>query len=230
MRRVPDPCGDSPFMGIYESLSAAYGPRRWWPVTPAGGVEPEYTGGPSTRIQMLEVAVGAVLTQNTSWKNASKAIANLNRAGLLNPEGLTGIDTKSLAGLIRPSGYFNQKAERIKVLAAYLSGNGRPDRDGLLELEGIGPETADSIMLYGYGELHFVVDAYTRRIFGRIGLIGGGEAYEAVQLVFESNIPPEVHVYQEYHALIVEHGKRSCTRSPDCGECVIGALCGRCGL
>ena len=220
--------GDSGlYIDIYRALRRAYGPQRWWPVTPSGALEPAYTGGPSTPAQVFEVAAGAVLTQNTAWKNASRAIVNLNRAGRLDPEAICGIDEAELAELIRPSGYFNQKARRLKILARHLAAAERITREGLLDLEGIGPETADSIMLYAFGEPYFVVDAYTRRIFERIGVIDGASPYEEIRKRFESNLPRRASLYREYHALIVEHGKRSCRRVLLCEHCTITGFCAR---
>lgn len=216
---------NSVFIQTYRALRSAYGPQRWWPVTPPGAFEPAYTGGPRTPAQVFEVAAGAVLTQNTAWKNAARAITNLNRAGILNPVGIRDIDVGKLAYLVRPSGYYNQKARRLKTLAVFFAGAGKVTREALLDLDGIGPETADSIMLYAFGKPYFVVDAYTRRIFERIGALAGGEPYEKIRGALEADLPRRVSLYQEYHALIVEHGKRSCRRVPLCGACVIAGCC-----
>lgn len=211
---------------IYERLFSVYRGQGWWPVTPDGKVEPEYKGGPENPSHRFEVAVGAILTQNTAWKNASKAIENLNRAGLMSPDAIRAVDMSELAAAIRPAGYYNQKAERLKRLAAHLSEEPRPTRESLLSLNGIGPETADSIMLYAYGEPYFVVDAYTRRIFSRIGLIEGVEPYDEIRLMFERELPRNSLLYQEYHALIVEHAKSRCLRrKPICSECAITRYC-----
>lgn len=217
----------SQLIEIYRVLRRAYGPQRWWPVTPPGELVPVYTGGPRTPAQVFEVAVGAVLTQNTSWKNAARAVINLNRAGKLDPAAIGKIDEGELAALIRPSGYYNQKARRLKVLAEYLSRATEVTRGGLLDLAGIGPETADSIMLYAFGKAYFVVDAYTRRIFSRVGVIDGRSPYEEIRSMFEANIQRRVSLYREYHALIVEHAKRSCKRNPLCKSCNINRFCDR---
>lgn len=213
------------FGDVYEKLLDVYGPQGWWPVTPPGERQPLYTGGPESEEQRFEVAVGALLTQNTSWRNASSAIVNLNDAGILSPGGITSSDERSLARLIRPAGYFNQKAKRLKVLARFFSECGEVTRDGLLALDGIGPETADSIMLYGFGKSFFVVDAYTRRIFERLGLLEGKVPYERIREIFEQALPRNINVYKEYHALIVEHAKRFCRKRPLCGDCPLGDLC-----
>ena len=213
--------GNTILIETYRKLRSAYGPQRWWPVTPPGGFEPIYTGGPRTPAQVFEVVVGAVLTQNTAWKNAARAIINLNRANVLDPADIRDIDVGKLAHLVRPSGYYNQKSRRLKTLAVFFAGAGEVTREALLDLDGIGPETADSIMLYAFGKPYFVVDAYTRRIFERIGVLVGGEPYEKIRETFEARLPRRVSLYQEYHALIVEHGKRSCRRVPLCSACVI---------
>jgi endonuclease-3 related protein len=213
-------------MEIYEGLLAAYGPQGWWPVTPEGECEPGYSGGPRNALQRFEVAFGAILTQNTAWSNASRAIENLNRNSLMSPERIRAVALQKLAETIRSAGYFNQKAERLKLLVSNLPANRPPTRETLLAVKGIGPETADSILLYGYDRLHFVVDAYTRRIFSRVGLVTGDEPYEEISAVFEGGLPRSVEVYQEYHALIVEHGKRRCLRSrPLCRSCCISRFC-----
>jgi len=213
------------FMEIYERLLARYGPRKWWPVTPDGETRPRYTGGPGNERQRFEVAVGAVLTQNTAWKNAAKAIEMLNKEALMSPERLSRVDAERLAGLIRSAGYFNQKAKRLVYLARFFLKTKKIDRDNLLSVNGIGPETADSILLYGFGLPYFVVDAYTRRIFGRIGIVDPAASYDEIQSKFERRIPGNVHLYQEYHALIVEHGKGVCRAKPLCQECVLSDVC-----
>ena len=218
--------GDTILIEIYEKLLSVYGRQGWWPVTPEGKVEPEYSGGPDNFSHRFEVAVGAILTQNTAWKNASLAIENLNRAGLLSPCAIRAAGLPELTETIRGSGYYNQKAERLKRLAAYLSDETVPTRESLLAINGIGPETADSIMLYGYGEPCFVIDAYTRRIFSRVGLVKGDEPYDEIQLMFERDLPRSTDLYQEFHALIVEHAKRRCRpREPICITCCIAQCC-----
>ncbi len=216
---------DRRFYEIYRLLYGFYGPQGWWPVTPHGEVVPRYTGGPVDSRGRFEVAVGAILTQNTAWSNAALAIERLNREGAMTPESIANMELENLAELIRPAGYFRQKAERLRILALhFLSGAGH-SRDELLALKGVGPETADSILLYGWGEPFFVVDAYTRRMFGRIGLIEPDSSYEAIRASFEKNLPRKTKLYQEYHALIVEHGKRTCKKVPLCEKCLLKKLC-----
>ncbi len=213
------------FIEIYEKLLAAYGPRGWWPVTPPGERRPRYTGGPRDAAQRFEVAVGALLTQNTTWANASRAIESLNEARILSPEGIEETDERSLARMIRSSGYFNQKAGRLKLLARFFLDGGEITREGLLGLRGVGPETADSILLYAFGKSIFVVDAYTRRIFERLGLLKGKATYEEIRETFERALPRDAAIYREYHALIVEHAKRFCRKRPLCGDCPLEDRC-----
>lgn len=205
---------------IFDTLLAAYGPRFWWPAeTP------------------FEVCIGAILTQNTNWGNVEKAIANLKRAGLLTPGRLRDIPTEQLAELIRPAGYFNVKSARLKDfitwlyrvfegnLAAMFSGEWRELRPELLAVRGIGPETCDSILLYAGHKPTFVVDAYTRRLFSRLGLISPQAGYDEVRDLFMANLPNDVALFNEYHALIVEHCKEHCRSKPLCGECHLRFRC-----
>jgi endonuclease-3 related protein len=209
------------FRAVYELLRDVYGPQRWWPVTPRGEKTPRYTGGPRSDAQRFEVAVGAILTQNTAWTNASRAIEILNADGIVSPETICALDEVTLAGKIRCAGYYNQKARRLRTLAAFFRSGTPITREALLALEGVGPETADSIMLYAVGSPHFVVDRYTRRMFGRLGLVRPDDPYEEVRRAFERALPRRVSVYREYHALIVEHGKRLCRKSPLCEKCLL---------
>ncbi|MFH1868030.1 MAG: endonuclease III domain-containing protein [Candidatus Omnitrophota bacterium] len=201
---------------IYNILYENYGPRRWWPAdTP------------------LEVAVGAILTQNTNWVNVEKAIKNLKVKKVLRASTLNKLDQKTLAKLIRPSGYYNIKAKRLKSFISYLFNNYsgsmanlgkrplRKLRDELLGIKGIGPETADSIILYAAGKPIFVVDSYTRRMMSCLGVIDAGSSYEKMQSVFMSNLPRSTKLFNEYHALIVEHSKRVCRAKPLCADCFL---------
>ncbi len=216
---------DGRFLKVYELLRRAHGPRRWWPVTPPGETKPLYTGGPRSDLQRFEVAAGAILTQNTAWTNAARAIENLNRLGAISPGAIGRMDVQSLALAIRSAGYFNQKAKRLKTIAAHFRANRKMTREGLLALDGVGPETADSIMLYGFKAPFFVVDAYTRRLFGRLDLVDPSASYEEIRERFERNLPRRVFVYKEYHALIVEHGKLVCRKAPLCEKCLLKKLC-----
>ncbi len=212
---------------VYETLYDRFGPQGWWPVTADGETEARYSGGPACDSQRFEVAAGAVLTQNTSWANASMAVSNLVRRGALDPESIHSMDVKTLAELIRSSGYYNRKAVILKELAGCFPQRAEITRESLLAVSGIGPETADSIMLYAFGEPFFVVDAYTMRVFSRIGLIAPGERYENVRAFFEGNLPADVGIFQEYHALIVKVAKEFCRRKPMCDGCPLYPLCGR---
>lgn len=203
-------------MRIYDRLLRCFGPRGWWP-------------GDTT----FEVMVGAILTQNTAWQNVEKAIANLKDKGLLNPSGLYLIPERELAELIRPAGYFNVKARRLKNFVKFLFEHydGDPDRlaesnlsdlrQELLAINGVGPETADSILLYALNKPIFVVDAYTKRIFSRHNLIPVGASYSEVQAFLMDNLPRDVALYNEFHALMVHLGKTFCKAKPDCETCPI---------
>jgi len=201
---------------FYDAMLAAYGPQGWWPAdTP------------------FEVVVGAILTQNTNWKNVERAIANLKREGLLSPAALHAVDPARLAEVIRPAGYFRIKAARLKHFITMLVDRFGGDlealfalgtaslRETVLAVRGVGPETADSIVLYAAGKPVFVVDAYTARILARHGMIEPGEAgYEEIQDLMASGLPDEVALLQEYHALLVAVGKRHCKkRAPECVGC-----------
>lgn len=185
---------------LYDRLLDAYGPQHWWPAESA-----------------FEVIVGAVLTQNTSWKNVEKAITRLKATGNLDLDHIVALSQDDLAGLIRSSGFFNVKAKRLKNLCGWLQSQGGLDelagwrtgklRQSLLEINGIGPETADDILLYAFQRPVFVIDSYTRRLLGTLGLIQGTEDYETLRQMFESCLPPDHRLYNEYHALIVRHAK-----------------------
>jgi endonuclease-3 related protein len=206
---------------VFGWLAAHFGPLHWWPAeTP------------------FEVVVGAILTQNTAWSNVERAISQLKEAGVLTPGGIRGIDRVDLEKLVRPAGFFRQKAERLQLLVehlftshqgdlgAMLSGPVAAVRKELLALKGVGPETADSILLYAGDRPSFVVDAYTRRLFTRLGLLSGRETYEDIRSLFMDSLSPETDLFNEYHALIVEECKTFCRkRQPLCQECPLLDLC-----
>jgi len=204
---------------IYDKLFSFFGPQHWW-----SGKTP------------FEVIVGAILTQNTSWINVSKAIDNLKGEKLLSPVALKKVSINKLARLIRPSGYYNQKAKKLKNFVSFLfnryQGNlknmFRQDliklREELLSVNGIGPETADSILLYASEKPIFVVDAYTKRILSRHKLIGEDYDYHRVQEIFMKNLKPEVKLFNEYHALFVKLGKDICKTKPNCLICPLKKL------
>ncbi len=197
----------------------AFGHQHWWPAD-----------------SPFEVMVGAILTQQTNWKNVEKAIGNLKKAKRLSPRAILRTRDRVLQGLVRPSGYFRQKARKLKVFCRFLLEEYGTDigkmrrssvtrlRSQLLSLWGIGRETADSILLYALGKPVFVVDAYTVRIGERMGLFRF-RGYEHVRAYFESNLKKSVPLFREYHALLVELGKRCCRNKPRCEDCPVKELC-----
>ena len=205
---------DSLIPRIYALLLDAYGPQGWWPV--GGRYFPK-------RHDPFEVTVGAILTQNTSWKNASMAVEELRSREMLSVNAILNTAIEKLAGAIRCSGYYNQKADRLKRVCQFLhSADGRiPSREELLAIKGIGPETADSILLYAYHIPLFVIDAYTRRVFSRIGMICGHTPYDELQGLFMKHLPVDEKLFNEYHALIVYHAKAVCGKVPRCSDCTV---------
>ncbi|HHT9136126.1 MAG TPA: endonuclease III domain-containing protein [Candidatus Wunengus sp. YC60] len=199
---------------IYQKMFDALGPRQWWP-------------GETS----FEVVIGAILTQNTNWSNVEKAIKNLKMADKLSPEGIYGLSVTELAELIRPSGFFNVKAKRVKAFINWLFSRYEGSlskmfardlevlRSELLSVKGIGPETADSILLYAGNMPTFVVDAYTHRIFSRHELIPEESTYDEMKSFFEENLPKDVQLFNEYHALIVNIGKMFCKPRKACDPC-----------
>ena len=206
---------------IYKALARHHGILNWWPAdTP------------------FEMAVGAILTQNTAWANVEKALDNLKRAKVLSPSGLASLSPGALETLVRPAGYFRVKARRLGNFSRYLVRNFNGDmnalcdgplekvRQRLLALEGIGPETADSILLYAGARPSFVVDAYTRRVFQRIGFLQGHETYADIQQLFMQNLPHEAVLYNDYHAQIVQLAKTCCRKNrPSCTICPVSRVC-----
>ena len=204
---------------IYEVLFKRFGPQEWWP-----GDTP------------FEIIIGAILTQNTNWSNVEKAIANLKKAKVLSFERLHALDIKKLAELIRPAGYFNIKAKRLKNFLDWLYENYRGGlasldnvsteelRQQLLSIKGVGPETADSILLYALNRPIFVVDAYTARIMARHHLIDAEADYHQIQELFMSRLPTDVALFNEYHALLVRLGKDFCKPTPKCEICPLNKM------
>ncbi len=204
---------------VYDRLFAAYGPQHWWP-----GDSP------------FEVMVGAILVQNTAWKNVEKAIANLVEHGLLEPRALYDTPATELEELIRPAGYFRMKTRRLRSLLEFLLEryDGSLDamfatdlptlRQELLGVHGVGPETADSILLYAGGMLSFVVDTYTHRVLARHGWIGFDADYHEIQDHFQDGLPADSQLYNEYHALLVRVGHVHCRKTPKCDGCPLADL------
>lgn len=200
------------------ALADAYGRQDWWPAdTP------------------FEVMVGAVLTQRTSWHNAELALAALRDASLLEAHALAVVPLARVEALVRPAGFYRQKARRLQGLGRWVMDAGgiagaarlsdRALREALLELDGIGPETADAIALYAFARPRFVVDAYARRLLSRLGLIVGDEPYEALRRAVEGTLPADAGVLGELHALIVQHAKAHCRARPACAGCALAVQC-----
>jgi endonuclease-3 related protein len=204
---------------IYRTLYQTYGPRDWWPAETS-----------------FEVMVGAILTQNTSWRNVEKAIQKLKGKGVLNPEGIHDLKKTQLASLIKSSGYYRIKTDRVKAFVNFLFEEFDGDlkrmgrerlgelREKLLGVKGIGPETADSILLYGLKKSIFVIDAYTKRILSRHKMISENTAYEEVQKLFMEHLPLDEKLFNEYHALLVHLGKTVCKKIPRCDICPIKSI------
>ena len=202
-------------LDLYARLYKAFGPRHWWPADSG-----------------FEVAVGAILTQNTAWRNVTKAISNLKTAHLLSARGLYDVPARDLAETIRPAGYYNVKARRLKNFVDFVFEESDGDfdqiftedfdalREKLLSVNGIGPETADSILLYGGNKPTFVVDTYTKRILSRHGLMPEEVSYDEVRDFFMDCLEPDVAMFNEYHALLVHLGHAFCLKTkPKCSEC-----------
>lgn len=205
---------------IYRRLDDAYGDQRWWP-----GDSP------------FEIAVGAILTQNTAWANVERAIDNLRKAGLLNAEELAVLAPSAVAPLIKPAGYYNVKARRLRSFLDFLAEECGGDvealrrlglaaaREKLLAVRGVGPETADSILLYACGLPTFVVDAYTHRVLLRHGLAEEAATYDEVKEIFEANLEAEAARFNQYHALLVKVGRERCRRrEPRCAGCPLAGI------
>jgi len=207
---------------IYRRLYRRYGPQGWWPGE-----------GP------LDVVIGAILTQAAAWTNVETAMRNLKEAGCWSLEAIHRLPVDDLAIIIHSSGYFNAKARKLKAFAAHVAGvyggdlsaflgqELDPLRVELLSIYGIGPETADDILLYAAGKPTFVIDTYTRRIVQRLGVIGleTGDGYEAYQALFHDNLPHDALLFNEYHALLDRHAKEACAKTPRCESCCLRDIC-----
>lgn len=206
------------FRQVYKKLFKHYGPQQWWPAE-----------------SPFEVMVGAVLTQNTAWPNVEQAITNLKKNDCLSPDRILAVPEKQLASWLRPSGYFNIKAKRLRNFSQWYANAGGYEsarrlqthrlRKMLLSVNGIGYETADDILLYAFERPVFVIDAYTRRLFVRLGLVNQDTGYESLRATFEKSLPTDVALFNEYHALIVRHAKEVCKKTPDCLSCCVSENC-----
>nr|VFJ75616.1 MAG: DNA-3-methyladenine glycosylase III [Candidatus Kentron sp. FW] len=205
-------------LSVYHTLEEYYGSQDWWP-----GDSP------------FEIMVGAILTQNTAWANVEKAIGNLKKAAYLGADEIVALPLPDLADLIRPSGYFNVKAKRLQHFCKWYTEQGKYDRlsrfgtsslrNALLSVHGIGPETADDILLYAFERPTFVIDTYTRRIFSRLNILDGDLPYEILRSIIEGALPTDCRLFNEYHALIVRHGKDICRKRPWCESCCLRPNC-----
>ncbi|SEO70059.1 endonuclease III domain-containing protein [Aquisalimonas asiatica] len=203
---------------VFDTLYAAFGPQHWWPATT------DY-----------EIITGAVLTQNTAWRNVERALANLRARNLLAPSAVMSVSEAELADALRPAGYYNVKAGRLRnVTAALIEDGGVAGwrewstaalRRRLLGVRGVGAETADCILLYVLGRPVFVIDAYTRRILTRLDLVRDDATYDALAKWFREGLPTDARVYNEYHALLVRLGNGVCRPRPRCPECPLAGLC-----
>jgi len=221
---------------IYSELYSIYGPQHWWPVTKDNQTSPRYHKNIElNERQKLEICFGAILAQNTNWKNAEKAIINLNKNNLIDIHKIMKINDDRLAKIIKSSGYHNQKAIKLKNFSSFLFKNYSGDlnlffenninklREELLSVNGVGPETADSIMLYAAKKPIFVIDAYAKRIINRIGF--KEDTYEDLQELFMGDLEKNEKLFNEYHALLVELGKNNCKKEPLCAKCPVNKMC-----
>ncbi len=212
---------------IFKKLYNHYGPQGWWPLMNYQGENPTKTGSirgyhplnyslPKTPDEQFEIIVGTILTQNTAWTSAEKALENLKKMDVINPKRLLLVDEGLLKSAVRPAGFLNQKSAYLKNISQFFQSlEGRtPSRKEILQVKGVGNETADSILLYAYHQPEFVVDAYTRRIFSHLQIVDENISYLELKKLFEDNLPDDVPLYQEYHALIVEHAKRYYRKKP----------------
>ena len=205
---------------VYQRLYQRYGPQHWWP-----------SDGP------FETIIGAILTQNTAWRNATRGVGNLKAAQAMSPLRLREFPVDALADIIRSSGYFNTKARKLKAFAHHLGEHYGDDLDAflaqethalrqeLLSIYGIGEETADDILLYAARLPSFVIDTYTRRVLQRLGVAPKQDRYSAYQALFHENLHPDTELFNEYHALLDHHAKETCRRSPLCDNCCLFELC-----
>lgn len=196
---------------IFQALEREYEKQNWWPTISAN--------------KRFEIITGAVLTQNTSWSNVEKAIKNLDKFNFLRKDAIRQLGEEELGQLVKSSGYFRQKAKKLKNIVEFLDSKKEITRENLLQVWGIGKETADSILLYAYHQPIFVIDNYTKRIFSRIGIVDENIEYDNLQKFFMKNLDNNIELFNEYHALIVKHGKDICRKKPKCKECCLNKIC-----
>lgn len=217
MRIVCEENLDKRLIKLYEQLQSEHGNLKWWPADTT-----------------FEVALGAILTQATAWRNVEKALDNLKAADAFTPEQIHEISQDELEKLLHPSGYFRVKAKKVRAYVDHIIERPMsemfkqdvPDlRKELLSIYGVGPETADSIILYAAEKPSFVVDTYTYRLFSRLGWVEGNFHYERLRALFMDNLPHDVNLFNEYHALVVRHGARVCQKTPDCESCFLQSQC-----
>ena len=207
----------SELLDLYDKLIEQHGSLKWWPADTS-----------------FEVALGAILTQATAWRNVVKAIDNLKEADAFTPDDINKISQEELEQLLRPSGYFRMKAKKVRAFVEHITKRPMHEmfkqdvpelREELLSIYGVGPETADSIILYAAEKPSFVVDNYTYRLLSRLGWIDGNYHYERLRDLFMINLPADVELFNEFHALIVRHGSRVCQKTPECEKCSLQSKC-----
>lgn len=217
---------------IYDTLAKNYAKQGWWPLYNVKTGRFEYHKGdynlPKTDAQRFEICLGAILTQNTSWKNVQKAMLEMKKRNLLDKDAIKNSNEKDLADAIKSSGYHNQKAKKLKKIVEFIESGKEFNRENLLGVWGVGKETADSILLYAYKKPTFVIDAYTRRIMTRI--YKKDFDYDDLQKLFMKELEHDFKKFNEYHALLVEHAKRHCKKEPNCRECSLKRDCKSCVL
>lgn len=219
----------STVLSVYQHLLSHYSTQGWWPINTV------YKKRSSlTHEEKFEIIIGALLTQNTAWTNVEKALNELRKNKCLSIKAILETKQETLAQYIKSSGYNNQKAERLKILAQFLLQHPLDDlqkmeikelRTLLLSVKGIGPETADSIILYAFMKPSFVIDTYTKRIMSRLGLCRKDVSYDELQMLMMIGVEKDVEMYNEYHALLVEHAKRYCKVKPLCEVCILKDVC-----
>lgn len=222
---------------LYDMFLIHYGPQNWWPLIDLNQGKSRYLGNKRLEDnERLEIILGAILTQNISWTNVEKALLVLKRENMIDAKTLHKAEDSSIASMIRPTGYYNQKTKKIKNFLNWLSQfdysfdnilflDTTALRAQLLGINGIGAETADTILLYALNRKSFVIDAYTRRILSRMGIIYGKNDYDSLQLLFHEDFHASINDYKEFHALFVEHCKRACLKKPGCGICFLSLYC-----